>query len=267
MQITNAAGNMAGLWESRRRPAQNCNCSNNFEHIRRQLFMQENGVNLQKKQKEDTTAEDEEDAFKTSCHYKLGEEETLIFHTVYEKDRIYCVKEGTDGYEWEIPLNDESQYDRVLSFLNGLENQENQSFTIHSTFWRDFLSGKLNVDEFKDFLSGIDPETAANGFTITENGMFQDAGARKYSSYIYGPSFGTNMLRSTEEFTAWQKQQQAKLQEEYDKNHPSWVEQWNKEHPRLVGTKCFLYTDGQWYTAEEIVKLWAEELSELLARD
>lgn len=266
MQITNVAGNMTGSLESRKKPAQNFNYANSFERYRHQLFSQGNGVNLHDSQSNDASSEDEETTYKTSCQYQLDDEKNLTFHTFYEKDKIYCKKEGTDGYEWEIPLSDESQFNKVLSFLNGLENRENQSFTIHRTFWKDFLSGKLNVDEFRDFLSEIDPETAAYGFTITENGSFHDKDARKYSSYLYGPSFGTNILRTTEEFMAWQKEQLEKNQEKETKNQLSWADQWNREHPRLAGIRCFKHWNGQWYTAEEIVKLWAEELSEKFLR-
>lgn len=251
MQITNMTGNMVGAWGRLKMPAQSFDPSNNFEHYRLQSVSVKNSNNV----------------FKTSCSYQMSDEKNLIYHTYYEKDRIYCQKDGTDGYEWEIPLDHESQYNRVLSFLNGLKNKENQSFTIHNTFWKDFLSGKLNAKEFKEYLNSIDQETSANGFKISENGTFNDEGMRKYSCYLYGPSFGANMIRTTEEFAAWQNKQLEKAQDKQTKNYLHWSEQWSLEHPRLAGLKCIRHSDGQCYTAEEIEKLWEGEVSVLFSRN
>ncbi len=199
-------------------------------------------------------------AEKTSCIYQMKDGKELSYLTFYEKNRIYCKKEGKEDYEWEIPLEDEAQYDKIMSFLNGLEDKENLSFTIHNTFWQDFLSGKLNVDEFQEFLSTSDQEEISNGFKITEDGAFHEKEAKKYVSYIYGPEFGANMMRTTEELFEWQEKQAQKIREEWEKTHLTWVEQWNKEHPNLIGVRCFLCSDGRWYTAEELDKLWDEEL-------
>jgi len=127
-----------------------------------------------------------------------------------EKNRIYCIKEGKEDYEWEIPLKDEAQYDKVMSFLKGLENKENLSFTIHNTFWQDFLSGKLDVDAFQEFLSTCDREEVLNGLTVTEDGSFREKETMKYASYIYGPEFGAHMMRTTEELWEWQEKQAEK---------------------------------------------------------
>lgn len=149
-------------------------------------------------------------AEKTSCTYQMKDGEELSYFTFYEKDRIYCKKEGKEDCEWEIPLEDESQYDKIMSFLNALEDKENLSFTIHNTFWQDFLSGKLNVDEFQEFLSTITKEEISNGLKITEDGVF-DRETMKYATYIYGPEFGANMMRTTEEFMKWQEKQMGKI--------------------------------------------------------
>ena len=197
-------------------------------------------------------------AERTFCTYQMKDGKELSYVTVYEKDRIYCEKEGEEDCEWEIPLEDETQYDKVMSFLNGLQEKDNQSFTIHNTFWQDFLSGKLNVDEFREFLHTIGQEEVSNGFKISEDGTFINEEAKKYSIYIYGPDFGANIMRTTEDLLKWQEKQMAKALEEWEKTHLSWVEQWNKDHPDLAGVKCFI-VDGKWYTSEELDKLWDEE--------
>lgn len=199
-------------------------------------------------------------AEKTSCTYQMKDGKELSYLTFYEKDRIYCKKEGNVNYEWEIQLNDETQYDKIMSFLNGLEDKINLSFTIHNTFWQDFLSGKVDVDAFQEFLSTSEQDEISNGLKIMEDGSFNREETMKYTSYIYGPEFGANMMRTSEELWKWQEKQTEKIGDEWAKTHLSWVEQWNKEHPNLIGVKCIRHSNGQWYTAEEIDKLWDEEM-------
>lgn len=202
-------------------------------------------------------------AEKTSCTYQMKDGREVSYFTFYEKDRIYCKMDGKEDCEWEIPLEDETQYDKIMSFLNGLEDKENLSFTIHNTFWQDFLSGTLDIEEFKGFISTCDREELSNGFKITEDGSVPGKETMKYAGYIYGVDFGVHMIRTTEELYEWQEKQAEKIGEEWRKTHLSWVEQWNKEHPHLIGVKCFRNSDGRWCTAEEISKIWTEEVTEL----
>ena len=122
-------------------------------------------------------------AEKTSCTYQMKDGTELSYLTFYEKDRIYCKKEG----------------------------KEDLSFTIHNTFWQDFLSGKLNVDAFQEFINTSERKEILNGLKITEDGSFQEKETMKYVTYIYGPEFGANMIRTTEELWKWQKKQAEKI--------------------------------------------------------
>lgn len=202
-------------------------------------------------------------AEKTSCTVLLkdGEKEKEVtYFTFYEKDRIYCKRESAEYCEWEISLKNEFQYEKVMSFLNGLEDQENQLYTIHKTFWTDLLSGKLDIDDFKEFLATKMQDGNSDCLKITEDGTIVDPDAMKYSIYVYGPAFGTAIARTVEEVLEMQQLRSEKIEAEWKKTHLTWIEEWNKEHPNLVGTRCFLYSDGRWYTAKELNKLWNEEM-------
>lgn len=135
----------------------------------------------------------------------------LSYRTIYEPDRIYCMRDGEEDAQWEIPLQDESQYDRIVSFLDGLKDRDNQSFTIHNTFWQDFLSGRLDVDAFIGYLETRGQDGDAGGLRLTEDGAYIDREAAKYSIYLYGPEFGAHIMRTTEEFLEWQRQQIEKV--------------------------------------------------------
>ena len=209
-------------------------------------------------------------AEKTSCTVLLkdGEKENEVtYFTFYEKDRIYCKREGAEYCEWEISLEDESQYEKAMLFLNGLEDQEDQLYTIHKTFWTDLLSGKLNIDDFKEFLATKMQTENSDCLKITEDGTCVDPDAMKYSVYVSGPAFGTAIARTTEEFLEMQQLRSERIEAEWEKTHLPWVEQWNKDHPNLVGTKCFLYSDGKWYTAEEVDAAIKKELTERFLKE
>lgn len=99
-----------------------------------------------------------------------------------------------------------------------------------------------------------------NGWKITQNGSVPGKENVKNASSMQEPDFVATIMRTTEEFMKWQEEQSEKIGEEWAKTHLSFVEQWNREHPNLAGTKCIRHTNGRWCTVEEIVNLWNEEL-------
>ncbi len=70
--------------------------------------------------------------------------EQVRYITVYTKGEIFCQREGAVGLEWSIPLADESQYRRVIAFLNEVDTKNYLYFASHKEFWQDFLEGKAN---------------------------------------------------------------------------------------------------------------------------
>ena len=63
-----------------------------------------------------------------------------IYYTFYTSDGIYCQKQGQSELEWQIPLSDKSQYEKVISYLKSFDSQNNLRFACHENFWQDFLT-------------------------------------------------------------------------------------------------------------------------------
>lgn len=199
-------------------------------------------------------------AEKTSCTYQMKDGTEVSYFTFYEKERIYCKKEGTDDCEWEIPLEDEAQYEKVISFLNEMENKEDLSCMIHKTFWQDFLSGELNINEFRDFLNTRIQEGTLDAPVISEDGEVLNREAAKYSIYTYGAAFGTVIARTTEEFLQWQEEQCNKVYDEIKEK--GFIHWYYEEHPDEIGKKNQYY-NGRWMTMAECYLLCQKDLKEL----
>ncbi|MDE6852303.1 MAG: hypothetical protein K2J67_07415 [Lachnospiraceae bacterium] len=143
---------------------------------------------------EDTEVEKETDlllllAENTSCSYPPAEkeEEEIQYRIYYTKEEIYCKRIDASGYEWDIPLEEESQYERIMEFLGQFEAGENLRFACHENFWRDFLDGTLDLDGFMEFMNTRVIDGIPNYVNVNEYGMWIDTEAARYAKYMNRP--------------------------------------------------------------------------------
>lgn len=115
------------------------------------------------------------------------EEEELEYVTYYSKEGIYCKKTDSTGLTWDIPLTEESQYERVIEFLNHFPRGENLRFSCHKNFWQDFLDGSLDQEGFLDFMDHRVHNGVPNYLDENENGMWVNKEALKYAKYMNQP--------------------------------------------------------------------------------
>ncbi|RKI39316.1 hypothetical protein D7V86_17320 [bacterium D16-51] len=90
----------------------------------------------------------------TTAIYPSGKKDIPddIYYTFYTSDGIYCRKQGQSELEWQIQFEDKSQYEKVMSYLKGLDSKNNLRFACHENFWQDFLSDQVDMDKFNSFL-------------------------------------------------------------------------------------------------------------------
>lgn len=145
-------------------------------------------------EEEDTLVKKETDLLlllmeQTSCGYppKTEEEDEIQYHTYYTKEEIYCKGTDASGYQWEILLEDKSQYERIMEFLGQFEPGENLRFACHENFWRDFLDGTLDLDGFMEFMNTRVSNGIPNYVNVNEYGMWIDTEAAKYAKYMNKP--------------------------------------------------------------------------------
>lgn len=149
----------------------------------------------------------------TSCRYPASEEteDDTQYITYYTRDAIYCKKEGEFGYEWEIPLTEDSQYDQVMKFLNYFDTEENLRFACHENFWQDFLSGALDMDGFMNFMETRVSGGIPNYVNVDGDTMWIDREAAQYAKYMNEPDLFHIIAYTDEEFFAWQEKQMAEM--------------------------------------------------------
>ncbi len=87
-----------------------------------------------------------------TCTYPAenGLEEDAMYIICYSAEGISCKKAGEAEDVWNIPFDKEGQYERVREFLHRFDREENLRFASSKSFWEDFLSGKLDVEEFME---------------------------------------------------------------------------------------------------------------------
>lgn len=106
----------------------------------------------------------------TKGTYSGGDPQKLpkVFYTYYSPEGMKCIREGErnpanpeekiseDTLQWEIKFTDPKQYDRVMEFLEEFPEEDNLRFTTNEKFWNDFLSGKVDMEGFREFYAWTD---------------------------------------------------------------------------------------------------------------
>lgn len=90
----------------------------------------------------------------TVSTYSYEGEPERKFITWYTEEGICCREEGqTEGYYYKINFDNPKQYREVMDFLGKLSEDADLSFTANKHFWRDFLNGTLDKEEFLSFIN------------------------------------------------------------------------------------------------------------------
>lgn len=200
----------------------------------------------------------------TRCSYPAaGEDEEQEWYVVcYTSEGISCMKCGEDGVLWQIPFTDETQYQKVMDFIDGLDPAGNYRFTAHRNFWEDFLSGELNVEEFLDFY-GNSVNGVPNYLTNTEYGMRIDEKALKYQPYFTEsgirepgctlPDFVADYYATAEEFFKAMEAKMAERQASLPTLEDT-IEEYYRLHPSERGKKMYWW-DGVLYTYGDFMRV------------
>lgn len=198
----------------------------------------------------------------TTCTYPSSDsqKEDVKYITWYTEEGIYCRQAGqTEGYLWSLEFEDPSQYNKVMEFLRQFPSDENLRFAAHENFWRDFLAGKIDEEDFVNFFNSTDH--GIPNYTITEgDSMYIDKEKIKYAPYMN--SFGNEMYTREEFQKKWEElieENAKKLKQKIG----SPTEQYRRIHPEYKGERIFCeYPGGPLYNAEEMAQKMMENLND-----
>lgn len=138
------------------------------EETVRQLMREAHEKRVAKREKEEQLEKDAESienaanlltSDTTSCTYP-SENDTgndIRYITWYTEEGIFCRKTGqSSGYEWYINFENREQYSRVLQFIGQFPTDYNMRFAADKNFWTDFLNGKINAQDFTQYIKNTD---------------------------------------------------------------------------------------------------------------
>ncbi|MBD5490341.1 MAG: hypothetical protein HDR13_16410 [Lachnospiraceae bacterium] len=138
----------------------------------------------------------------TKCSYPTDNPEQKHWYiTCYGQNGISCKEAYFDGTRWvnkdlwSFSYTEKGQYEKVMAFLERFPQDANLRFAAHENFWKDFLAGEINEDEFVSFF-----ETTKDGvpdYTYEKDGStYIDREKVKYAKYMN--DFGTRFYTGEE---------------------------------------------------------------------
>lgn len=203
----------------------------------------------------------------TTATYPSGDKDVPddVYYTFYTPDGIYCRKQGQSEFEWQIPFENESQYEKVMSYLQSLDSKNNLRFACHENFWQDFLNNEVDMNQFNDFLETRVVDGVPNYLNVYESGVNIDTEAAQYSKYMNLPDFVKNMCYTSEEaFETFFRHRSVgeNKQPGHEVINMNHLDQYYAKHPNEIGKRNHYY-NGRWYSMAELVGIWNEELAEL----
>lgn len=126
----------------------------------------------------------------TKCSYPTDDPKQKHWYiTAYGQDGISCKEAYFDGTRWmnkdlwSFSYTEKGQYEKVMAFLQRFPQDANLRFAAHEDFWKDFLAGEIDEDDFVAFF-----ETTKDGvpdYTYEKEGStYFDREKAKYAKYM-----------------------------------------------------------------------------------
>ena len=165
---------------------------------------------------------------------------------------------------WGLNFETPEQYNQVKDFLDTLNPEDNLTFTSNETFWTRFLSGNIDVDDFKNTLEHFVKNGKPDFTYKDENGNMRTSEAMfTYMNIFGGPvnPFENLAKAGKTSFSALKKEDLVRgeyCMEKWFGNKEEFISYFYSKHPSEVGKKSFQY-DGKWKSIEEMIDLWTEQ--------
>lgn len=138
----------------------------------------------------------------TKCSYPTDDPKQKHWYiTCYGQDGISCKEAYFDGTRWvnkdlwSFSYTAEGQYEKVMAFLQRFPQDANLRFAAHENFWKDFLAGEIDEDDFAAFFATT--KDGVPDYTYEKDGStYIDREKAKYAKYMNG--FGARLYTAEE---------------------------------------------------------------------
>lgn len=129
------------------------------------------------------------------------------FITCYGQDGISCKEAYFDGTKWvnrdcfSLSYTEPGQYEKVMAFLQRFSQDDNLRFAANENFWKDFLAGEIDEDDFVNFFE-TSTKDGVPDYTYEKDGStYIDREKAKYAKYMNG--FGAHFYTAQEMDLIW----------------------------------------------------------------
>lgn len=144
----------------------------------------------------------------TKCTYPTDDPKHKHWYiTCYGQDGIRCKEAYFEDGKWvnkdcwSLSYTESGQYEKVMAFLQRFPQDANLRFAAHENFWKDFLAGEVDEDDFVHFFE-TSTKDGVPDYTYEKDGStFIDREKAKYAKYMN--SFGAAMYTAEEMQLIW----------------------------------------------------------------
>ncbi len=136
----------------------------------------------------------------TKCSYPTDDPKHKHWYiTCYGQDGIRCKEAYFEDGKWvnkdcwSLSYTEEGQYEKVMAFLQRFPQDANLRFASHENFWKDFLAGEIDEDDFVHFFE-TSTRDGVPDYTYEKDGStYIDRDKIKYAKYMndFGVHFYT----------------------------------------------------------------------------
>lgn len=130
------------------------------------------------------------------------------FITCYSQEGIWCKEAYYENGKWvnkdcfRLPYTEPGQYEKVMAFIQRFPQDANLRFTSSEAFWKDFLAGEIDEDDFVNFFETSTDKDGVPDYTYEKDGStYIDREKAKYAKYMNG--FGAYFYTAEEMDLLW----------------------------------------------------------------
>lgn len=124
----------------------------------------------------------------------------LSYITCFTGEGIICKETGMgeNEYLWKMDFENEQDYEKVMDLINSFPGDWNLKFAPNEKFWKDYLSGRIDKDDFVSNLNPYSDKGKMNYLIERDGNTYINPEAAKYANYMNSPR---DRIYNLQEFT------------------------------------------------------------------
>lgn len=124
----------------------------------------------------------------------------ISYITCFTSEGIICREAGMgeNEYLWKLDFEDEQDYEKVMDLVNSFPEDWNLKFAPNEKFWKDYLSERIDKDDFVSKLNQFSDKGKMNYLIERDGNTYINREAAKYCNYMNNPK---DRIYNLQEFT------------------------------------------------------------------